>query len=79
MSEITKTLTFIASAAVLVGLAVANHFANQPKTISDFERVGTPFYEEFTSSEQAASLEVSAVDPDKLTLKQFSVENKNGT
>jgi hypothetical protein len=78
MSDITKTFAFVATAAALVGLAVANHFANRPKTNVDFERVGTPFFEEFTSSEQAASLEVSAVDPDNLTLKQFIVENENG-
>ncbi len=78
MNESSKTIAFVSVAVLMVGLAVANHFLNRPKTQQDFELVGQPFYEEFTSSDQAKSLEVSAVDPESLSLQKFSVENNDG-
>lgn len=78
MNEPTKTLAFLGSAVALVGAAVASHFATQPKTNADFELLGKPFFPDFTSTEAAASLEVSALDTDSLTPQRFKVQNQNG-
>ena len=78
MNESVKTLTFVVAAAAMAGLAVGSHFMNQPTNSADFELVGKPFFEEFTSASQAQSLEVVAVDPESALLQRFSVENKDG-
>jgi hypothetical protein len=78
MQETTKTLGFVGVAVAFVGAAVASHFVNKPRSSSDFELVGKPFYETFDSTEQAKTLEVSAVDPETGTLKRFSVSEQDG-
>ncbi len=79
MSEITKTLAFVTVSATLAGVAAFSHFSGQPTPTGDFERVGTPFYEDFDSSSKATALEVVAVDPDTMNLQRFSVRNVKGT
>ena len=78
MNESSKTIAFVSVAALMVGLAVASHFMNRPKIQQDFELVGQPFYEDFTSSEQAEALEVAAVDTEGVSRQQFSVKNEDG-
>ena len=78
MNELVKTTAFVAAAATMVGLACTSYFLNRPTASADFEMVGQPFYEEFTSSAKASSLEVNAIDAEELTLQQFSVKNENG-
>ncbi len=78
MNESSKTLAFVISAAVMVGLAMTSYYVNLPKAQAEFELVGTDFFADFDSSEQAKSLEVVAIDGDDLTLQRFSVKNENG-
>jgi hypothetical protein len=78
MNEFTKTIVFVVSAAVMALIAVSSHFLNQPTNSADFELVGQPFYEDFTSASQAESLEVVAVDPETGREQRFSVEKKDG-
>ncbi len=78
MQETTKTKIFVASAALLVLAAIVSHFVNQPRAASDFADVGKPFYEDFTSSDQAQSLEVFSMDPETATLKRFKVAKVDG-
>ncbi len=78
MNESAKTIAFVSVAVLMVGIAVASHFLNRPKTQQDFELVGQPFYEDFVSSDQAKALEVAAVDAESLALQKFSVENTDG-
>jgi hypothetical protein len=78
MNESSKTIAFVSVAVLMVGLAVASHFVNRPKIQQDFELVGQPFYEDFTSSEQAEALEVAAVDTEDVSRQQFSVKKADG-
>ncbi len=78
MNEFVKTIFFIATAAVMAAIAVSSYFLNQPTNAADFELVGQPFFEEFTSAGQAESLEVVAVDPETARRQRFSVQKKDG-
>ncbi len=62
----------------MAALAVLTFFLTRPTVVSDFEMVGQPFYEEFSDSSQAKTLEVDAVDPESATLKQFRVQQMDG-
>ncbi len=75
MQESTKTICFVVTAAVLGLAAVGNAVMNQPGESEAGKLVGTPFYPEFTSTEVARSLEVSAIDPETGALKRFGVES----
>lgn len=75
MQESTKTICFVVTAAVLGLAAVGNAVMNQPGESESSKLLGTPFYPDFTSTEAARSLEVSAVDPETGTLKRFGVES----
>jgi hypothetical protein len=79
MNETAKTLTFVILSGALAALALFNHFGNQSDSKGDFELVGKPFFEDFQSTADAASLEVMAVDPSSMSLQRFSVRNDKGT
>jgi len=74
MQESKKTICFVATAAVLGIAALVNGFVNRPGDNAS-SVVGEAFYPDFTSTEAARSLEVSAVDPETGSLKRFAVEN----
>ena len=78
MNESSKTIGFVSTAAVMVAIAAATYYTSLPKAGKDFGLIGKPFFEEFTSSENAASLEVAAIDKDSLKLQRFSIQNENG-
>ncbi len=78
MNESKTTFIFVSVAAVLALAAFGSHFLNQPANSADFELVGKPFFEGFTSASQAQSLEVAAVDAESGVLKRFVVENQGG-
>ena len=71
MQESKKTIVFVASAAVLGVAALVNGYVNRPGGGSAESVVGEAFYPEFTSTEDARSLEVAAVDPETGSLKRF--------
>ena len=75
MQESTKTICFVVTAGVLLLAAVGNSFMNRPSASENSELVGTPFYEDFTSTEAARSLEVSAIDAETGSLKRFGVKS----
>jgi len=75
MQESKKTIGFVATAAVLGLAAFGNAWINQPGNSADVADIGKPFYEEFTSTEAARSLEVSAIDPETGALKRFGVQS----
>jgi hypothetical protein len=77
-NEQKKTIAFVCFGIGAVLIAVFTHFATRPDSSKDFELVGQPFYENFTSAAQAKSLEVAALDPETSQLKQFSVAEKDG-
>ncbi|MEL7499704.1 MAG: DUF4340 domain-containing protein [Planctomycetota bacterium] len=77
MTDAAKTGLFVGVAAALAGIAALNHYAGAPANSDDFQLVGLPFYEEFTSSSQAKSLEVIARNEDGV-LQKFSVVSKDG-
>ena len=77
-NEQKRTIAFVCFGIGAVLIAALTHFATQPSNSRDFELVGQPFYEDFTSAAQANSLEVAALDPDTSQLKQFSVAEKDG-
>lgn len=77
-NEQKRTIAFVCFGIGAVLIAVFTHFATQPDNSKDFELVGQPFYEDFTSAAQAKSLEVDALDPDTSQLQQFSVAEKDG-
>jgi len=78
MQESTKTKAFVGGAAVMVIAAAISHFLSQPRSASDFENVGKPFFENFDSSSQATSLEVVAVDPETVQRSRFKVAKVDG-
>lgn len=78
MNEPTKTLCFAGTGIVMLLLAGATYFVNQPAKRTDFELVGQTFFENFESSSQASSLEVVAVDPDSARMQDFRVEEQDG-
>ena len=78
MQESTKTLAFVGGAALMVVAAAVSHFASQPRSASDFAKVGEPFFENFDSSSQAKSLEVVAVDPETVQRSRFKVAKVDG-
>ncbi len=78
INENRKTTVFAVAGAVMLGLAALTWLLTQPPQTTGFERVGQEFFANFESSNQAASLEVSAIDPDSATLKQFRVAEEDG-
>ena len=78
MKEVTRTLMFVAAAAICAGAAAIAHFSSQPEPLAEFEKVGTEFYPEFVDPNEARSLKVVAVDEDTLTAKEFAVEFRDG-
>ena len=78
MNELVKTIVFVAAAGVIALVAVSSHFMNRPTNAADFELVGKPFFEEFTSAKQAQNMEVVAVDPETARRQRFSVQLKDG-
>ena len=62
MKETSKTIVFVCIAAAMVALAAGTYWSNRPVAIADFGSIGQPFFEAFTSSKQAESLEVYALD-----------------
>ncbi len=78
MSDISKTLSFICVGGLLTGLAVLTWFLTQPAKTTGFEKIGQEFFEDFTGSDQASSLEVVAIDPKSTNRKEFRVEEKKG-
>lgn len=75
MQESKKTICFVACAGVLGIAALVNAYINQPGGSDAASVVGEAFYPEFTSTEEARSLEVAAVDPDTGSLKRFAVKS----
>ena len=78
MQESKKTTAFVGGAALMVVAAAVSHFVTQPRTGSDFAKVGEPFFETFDSSDQATSLEVVAIDPETLERNRFKVAKVDG-
>ena len=68
MNELKTTFIFVGVAAVMALASLGSHFLNQPSNSADFEMVGKPFFEDFTSAAVAESLEVVAVDPESARL-----------
>lgn len=77
MSDGSKTAVFVSVAAVLAGLASWTYFGGMPSNSDQFKLVGKPFYEEFTSSTKATSLQVVAMTEDG-ELQQFEVKKEEG-
>jgi hypothetical protein len=75
MNETLKTCIFLVVAGALGGTALYNHLGSRPTNEGDFELVGKPFFEDFQSTSDAASLEVMSIDPQSLNLQRFSVQN----
>jgi hypothetical protein len=78
MNEFIKSLAFVVVAAGLSAWAFYHHYSSRPIARSDYERVGTPFFENFESTSAARSLEVSAVNPVSMALQRFVVRNEKG-
>lgn len=78
MNDLAKTTIFAVTALVMLGLSAWAYVATRPPEISEFDKVGQPFFEEFTDASDARELEVSAIDPDTLELRQFRVEYRDG-
>lgn len=77
-NEQKRTLGFAAFGIGMCLLAAGAHHMSKPTNSKDFELVGKPFFEEFTSAEQARSLEVTAIDQETAESQQFSVAQKDG-
>ena len=77
MNDGTKTGLFVGVATILAGLASWTYFGDVPSNSEQFQLIGKPFYEQFTSSSQATSLEVIAIDDDG-QLQRFNVRENNG-
>jgi len=78
MNEKTKTLVFVAVAAVSVGIAALSDSMSKPSQPPGFEQVGKEFYEEFTDPTEATDLRVVAYNADKAEIKAFNVVLKDG-
>ncbi len=78
MTDITKTLTFVLTAGLLVAAAIATWYATQPREVGGFEKVGEEFFPDFVDPSAARALEVTAYDPDSGTEVAFAVEYKDG-
>ncbi len=78
MNDSLKTTIFAATALVMLGLSGWAYVATRPPEASDFDKIGQPFFERFTDAGAARSLEVSAIDPETLELRQFRVEYRDG-
>ena len=78
MKESIKTISFVAGAGILGLAALVNSSFGEPGESSEKSLVGKAFYEDFTSTESARSLQVTAMDAESGSPIRFSVENRNG-
>ena len=78
MNETKKTIAFACVGGLMLALAGATYFMTQPTTSAGFEALGQPFFENFTDSTSAKSLEVYAIDPDSAKRKRFVVKEDGG-
>lgn len=78
MKQSTRTMIFLATAIGAMAVAAVSHTMTQPPTITGFERVGQPFYEDFTNPNEATALRVVAYDEDTASTRLFKVEYKDG-
>ncbi len=78
-NESIRTATFVCCGLALAVAAGVASYATAPTESADFEKVGQPFFPEFTTAADARSLEVYAVDPESATMKDFRISQKDGT
>ncbi|MCH2179905.1 MAG: DUF4340 domain-containing protein [Mariniblastus sp.] len=78
MSDLLRTVLFIAAAVLMTAIAAATYEQTKPPAIDDFQLVGKPFFETFEATGQPASLQVSAVDKESANLQQFTVTQEDG-
>ena len=78
MNDTKKTTLFVTTALVMLAVSAGAYMVTRPPKATDFERIGTPFFENFTDAAQAKSLEVYAIDPKTMELRQFRVEFEQG-
>ena len=78
MNEKTKTIAFACVGGLMLALAGVTYFVTKPTISAGFERLGQPFFESFTDSSAAKSLEVYAIDPDSAERKRFVVKEDGG-
>lgn len=78
MKEISRTLVFLAVAALSVLGAAGMHWASRPKAQPEFEDVGKPFFANFKDPTEAKGLRVVSFDEDTASIKEFEVLFKDG-
>jgi hypothetical protein len=76
--QTTRTVTFLAVAAVSIGIAAATHYAYKPVDLADFSDVGAEFYPDFTDPSVATGLRVAAYNAETGRTDTFRVEFKEG-
>ena len=77
MNQSTRTIVFLAAAAVSVGLAALTGWATRPSDNTGHE-IGTPFFPEFDDPLAATALQVASFDEDAARLAVFKVEENGG-
>ncbi|MDA1211639.1 MAG: DUF4340 domain-containing protein [Planctomycetota bacterium] len=78
MKETTRTFVFCGIAAIAVVGAFAAHRISQPPQLEGYDRVGEPFFPEFTDPTAAKGLRVAVYNAESAEIKLFDVVNKNG-
>lgn len=73
-----RTLTFVGTAAVCLGGAVATSIYNRPAKLDDTALVGQEFFPDFQDPTKATALRVAAYDKDAAKVNVFNVEFSNG-
>lgn len=76
MSEKHKTISFVIVAIGLTLVSLLVHFMTQPRSISELESIGEPFYKDFNDPAKAQTLEVTALN-ELGSVKSFVIKKIN--
>ncbi|MBI1309906.1 DUF4340 domain-containing protein [bacterium] len=77
MNQTAQTLKFVVAAVVMVGLAAGTHFVTKPTPLEGYGRVGEPFFPDLDPT-QATALRLLSYNEDTATIRDFSVQKKDG-
>ena len=78
MTELQKTLAFVAAAVVLAGGAALSSGLDRSRTPDEFSDQGEKFFPGFTDPLACTALEVVGFDPETATALPFKVMKKDG-
>src|SRR5690606_37019659 len=77
-TELKRTLTFVAAAAVMLAVTLAVTWPRGVTSAEAFQDQGDPFFPDFDDPREAAALEVIDYDPETASALPFKVAKVDG-